>query len=179
MSSVAEQLNLMPIYAKAKAIHDNELLPAHRDRVKKFLESGDPNHLYPSAPGSEKKLKSNFGNLSHTDLQSQPSVFMTVIEGPLTDSGGVAGRVAGDLPLRLAALALAKREMRLATAQECALWIAEGEQRRKDAQEAAKRKADIQAGRDAELAALREKADLLERIQKAETNIERTKAGAQ
>ena len=173
--SIGEQINILPIYVKARGIHD-ELLQDHLKRVAKFNETQNITDLYPSGPNSEKKLKSNFGDLSHQGQHQSPSVFMTIIEGPLTDSGGVAGRVAGDLPLRAASIALAKREMRISTPAEVSEWIEAGARRKAEAEEQAKRKADQKAGRLQELESLRERAALLERIAAAEAAIE-NKAG--
>ena len=177
MPSVAEQINILPIYVKARGIHD-ELLQEHLKRVQKFGQTQNITDLFPSAPGTDVKKKSNFGDLSHQGQHMSPSVFLAVIEGPLVDSGGIPGRVAGDLPLRPAAIAIAQREMRLATATECEQWFAEGARRKAEAEKAAKQKAAAKAGRLQELESLRERAALLEKIAALESTIESKKAGA-
>jgi hypothetical protein len=176
-ASYAQTVNILPRFVRAKTFHDGDLLPGHLARVKKFLESKDPMDLYPSAPGSEKKLKSNFGDLNHADHQNQPSFFLTTIDSPAVETGAVAGRVMGDLPARLAALAICDRVARLSTPAEVADWFEAGKQRKAEADAAARLKADQRAGRAQELESLRERAELLERIQRAEAAIEKKAGG--
>jgi hypothetical protein len=174
--SVAEKLNILPYFVKGKQFHDEVLLPDHLKRVARYNETKDLMDLYPSAPGSEKKLKSNFGDLSHSGQHNSPSFFLVQIDSPAVDAGAVIGRVWGDLPARLAALKISNREARLATAPEVSDWFSQGERRKKEAADAAKRKQDEKAGRLAELESLREKAALLEKIAALETTIEKKAA---
>ena len=171
--SVPAQLNVLPFYVRGKAYHDDVLMPAHLERVKKFLESKNIMDLYPSAPGSEKKLKSNFGDLGFAQLQNQPSFFIAQIDSAAVEAGAVVGRVWGDVPARIAALKISNREARLAEPQEVADWFAEGERRKKEAMEAARRKEDAKRGALQELESLRERASLLEKIASLEGVIEK------